>query len=120
MCFDAKMISQGIILTVKVPCLFKVRKMAKIRNLYNQAPHMKSSSNFSTDRSKAVLLLWILFCYLCFVRVCHTALSVLCSLLVTDWERADLLALLYVMFSYVLWYLIVSIPDPCLLPYFHM
>ena len=38
-----------------------------------------------------------LFCYLCFVFVCHTVLSVHCSLVVTCWERADLLALLYVM-----------------------
>ena len=37
-------------------------------------------------------------CYLCLVFVCHTVLSVPCSLVVTCWERADLLALLYVMF----------------------
>ena len=53
---------------------------------------------------------------------CHEFLSVHCSLLVTCWERADLLALLYVMFSCVfvtspcgvlgqVWCLIVSIPD---------
>ena len=83
---------------------------------------------FFTNRSKAVLLLWIIFvnCVLC---VCRTVLSVPCSLLVTYWERADLLALLYVMFSCVfvtfpygvlgqIWYLIVSIPDLCLLSYF--
>ena len=63
------------------------------------------------------------------VRVCHLDLSVHCSLEVTCWEKADLLALLYVMFSRVLvtypcgllvqvWYLIVSIPDLCLHPYF--
>ena len=58
------------------------------------------------------------FCYLCFVFVCHTVLSVPCSLVVTSWKRADFLALLYVMFlvflslSHMLsWYLIVSIPD---------
>ena len=68
------------------------------------------------------------FCYLCF------ELSVHCSLLVTCWERADILSLLYVMFGFGLWlgftlthcvfvsftygvllgqegYLIVSIPD---------
>ena len=33
-------------------------------------------------------------------RVCHAFLSVHCSLVVTCWERADLLALLYVMFYY--------------------
>ena len=57
-------------------------------------------------------------------------MSVHCSLLVTCWERANLLALLYVMFSCVfvtfpcgvlgqVWYLIVLIPDLCLLPYFY-
>ena len=55
-------------------------------------------------------------------------LSVPCSRVVTCWERADLLALLCVMFSCVfvthpyevmgqVWYLIVSIPDLCLLSY---
>ena len=69
------------------------------------------------------------FCYLCFVFVCHTVLFVPCSLVVTCWERADLLDLLYVMFSCVfvtfpygvlsqVWYLIVLIPDLCFLPYF--
>ena len=49
--------------------------------------------------------------------------------MVTCWEKADLVALLYVMFSLYLftfsnrvlaqvWYLIVSIPGICLLPYF--
>ena len=51
-----------------------------------------------TDRSKAVLLLWILFG----ICLCHTAMSVSCSLMVTHWERADLLALLCVMFPCVL------------------
>ena len=50
--------------------------------------------------------------------------------MVTCWERADLLALLYRMFSCVfvtfpygilgqVWYLIESIPDLCLLPYYY-
>ena len=47
------------------------------------------------------------------------------SLVVTSWERADLLALLYAMYCChfpiwclgPVWYLIVSIPDLCLLPY---
>ena len=62
-------------------------------------------------------------------RVCHAVLSVHCSLVVTCWASANLLALLYVIFSCVfvtfpcgvlgqVWYLIVSIPDRCLLPYF--
>ena len=58
-------------------------------------------------------------------------MTVSCSLEVTCWERADLLALLYVRFSCVfvifpfdvlgqVWYLIVLIPDLCLLSYFCM
>ena len=58
-------------------------------------------------------------------RVCHAFLSVYCSLVVVScWERANLLALLCVMFSHVfvtfsygvlgqVWCLIVLIPDLC-------
>ena len=70
-----------------------------------------------------------LFIFVCHVCLCHTLLSVSCSLVVTCWERADLFAILCVMLSCVfvtfpygvlgqMWYLIVSIPDICLLPYF--
>ena len=48
-----------------------------------------------TDPSRAVLLLWIIF--VIYVS-CHVLLSVCFSLVVTCWESADLLALLYVMF----------------------
>ena len=62
-------------------------------------------------------------------HVCHTVVSDPYSLVVICWDRADHLALLFVMFSCVLvtftngvlghvWYLIVSIPDNFLLPYF--
>ena len=62
-------------------------------------------------------------------RVCHAVMSVYCSLVVTCWERANLLAFLYVMFSCVfvtfpcgvlgqVCYLVVSIPNLCLLSYF--
>ena len=68
--------------------------------------------------------LFLLFMF----RVCHVFLSVPCSLVVTCWERAELLALLYVAFYRVfvtfpcdvlgrVWCLIVSIPDLCLLSY---
>ena len=60
--------------------------------------------------------------------VCHVVLSVPCGLVITCWEGADLLVLLCVMFSCVfvtfpysflgqVWYLIVSIPNRCLLSY---
>ena len=69
---------------------------------------------------------------MCYWRsLCHTVLSDPCSLVVTCWKRADLLALLCVMFScdFVtfpygvlsqVWYLIESIPDICLLHYLHI
>ena len=61
--------------------------------------------------------------------VCHAFASVQCCLVVTCWERADLL-LLFVMFNCVfvtfpygilglVWYLIISIPDLCCLSYFN-
>ena len=68
------------------------------------------------------------FCYLCFKFV--FTIHVLYSLLITYWERADLLAMMCVIFScdgvFVtfpygvlgqVWYLIVSIPDLCLLTF---
>ena len=69
--------------------------------------------------------------FLFMFRICQVFLSVHCSLVVTCWERADLLALLYVMFKCVfitfpcgvlgqMWCLIVSVPDLCLLSYFYM
>ena len=70
------------------------------------------------------------FCYLSFAFVLVLVLSVPCSIVVSCWERANLLALLCVMFSCVfvnypydvlgqVWYMIVSIPVLCLLPSFY-
>ena len=60
---------------------------------------------------------------------CHAFASVHCYLVVTCWERADLLALVcdvycgFVTFPCGIlgqvWYLIVSIPDLCHLSYFY-
>ena len=62
-------------------------------------------------------LLWNIF-VICVS--CHTVLSVPCSIVVTCRKRADLSALLYLMFF--VWclvsYLIVWIPDLCLIPFF--
>ena len=77
-----------------------------------EKPELKQSGTSFVDH----------FYYLCFMCVCYAVLSVPCSLVVTCWTRADLLALLYVIFSCVyvtfpyvvlgqVWYLIVSIPD---------
>ena len=42
------------------------------------------------------------FYHYCYVFVCHTVLSVRCILVITCWEKADFLALSYVMPSCVL------------------
>ena len=104
----------------------------------------RNATAYALYRSKAALLFWIILLFK--FRVCHAFLSVHCSLVVTCGERANLLALLYVMFSWVLslvshlitpdpghqirkhhmrcggldqvWYLIELIPDLCLLTYF--
>ena len=58
------------------------------------------------------------------VCLCYSVLSVPCSHMITCWRRADLLALLCIMFSCVfvtflcgvpgqVWYLVVFIPDLC-------
>ena len=53
---------------------------------------------------------------------CHAFASVHCCLLASSWERADLLALIFVTFPCGIlgqvWDLIVSIPDLCHLSYF--
>ena len=79
-----------------------------------------------TDRSKALLLL----CIICVVVSCviHAFASVHCCLLVTCWERVDLLALvgdvycIFVTFPCGIlgqvWYLIISFPDLCHPSYF--
>ena len=65
------------------------------------------------------------------VYLCYAVLSVLCSLVITCWKRADLLALLCVVFScafvtfpygvpFQVWYLIVYIPDLCLPLYLNL
>ena len=88
----------------------------------------KPSSKIFTDRSKAVLLLWIFYvfvlscvCYV-FVRVC---LYVLCgNMLGKGWPLGSRLwCMLWVCHSPIgilgqVWYLIVSIPDRCTLTYF--
>ena len=67
--------------------------------------------------------------FVIYVPYCHAFLSVLCSLVVTCLEKAGFLALLCAIFSCVfvtfpcgvlgkLWFLILSIPDHCLLSYF--
>ena len=67
------------------------------------------------------------FCYLSLhVCLCYGVSSVPCNLVNTCWERADLLTFLRAVFSCVfvpftydvpgqVWYLILSLPDLCLL-----
>ena len=121
-CLQSETIAGNLKLSCK-PNIYLSSSSSKIRVRLEPSNIFKPSSNCFTDFSKVDP-----FCYLCFVFVYHTVLSVPCSLVVTCWERADLLALLYGMFSCVfvtfpygilgqVWYLIESIPDLCLLPF---
>ena len=64
---------------------------------------------YFTDRSKAVLLLWIFYVLFCLVFVMSLCASVYMCFVVTCWERADLLALIcgvcceFVTFPLVSW-----------------
>ena len=74
----------------------------------------------------AALLLWIICVFVSCVS--HAFASVHCCLVVSCWERVDLMALvgdvncIFVTFPCGIpgqvWYLIVSFPDLCLLSYF--
>ena len=87
---------------------------------------LKPSRGLFSGRSRVgVLLLWI-FCFTFVFIILY--LTVSCSVVITCWERTDLLALLCVMFLCVfitfsccvsdkVWYLIVSTPYLCLLLY---
>ena len=75
------------------------------------------------------MVLWVL-CFFCLVFVMPLCASVYLCLVVTCWERADLLALICGVYLWVwhfpfgilgqVWYLIVSIPDLCTLTYFDL
>ena len=67
-----------------------------IRALNESAGRLLGPPVFFNDRSKAGLLLWILFVN-CAI-LCYTVLFVPCSRAITCWERADLLTVLCVMF----------------------
>ena len=84
---------------------------------------------YFTHRSKAVHLLWIFYVFFfCLLFAMPLYASVYMCLVVTCWERADLLALVCGVLLWVcyfpigilgqVWYLIVSIPDLCTLTYF--
>ena len=82
----------------------------------------KPSSNFLTDCSKAVLLLWIPF--VISVGLCHTVLQHCGHLLGKGWSIGSLVCDVFLYFCHfpigvlvTVWYLIASIPDLCHLPY---
>ena len=80
---------------------------------------------YPNGSSKAVLLLWIFYVFRVFTM--PLCVSVYMCLVVTCWERADLLPLVCGVWLWVchfprgilgqVWYLIVSIPDLCTLTY---
>ena len=103
-------------------CTYYAFRQSEIRVRLVPSNMLRPSSEFLTGRPQGCASLWILF-VICVS--CHTVLYVPCSHMVTCWERADLLAFLYVMFLCFVtfpygvlrkvWYLILSIPDLCLL-----
>ena len=54
---------------------------------------LNTDSMYFPVRSKAVVLLWIFYVFFCLVFAIHLYASVYMCLVVTCWERADLLAL---------------------------
>ena len=123
-CFDPKPGAKGVY--GQNICLHgALYSIPKIRYATSENMVRLVSSNMFQHSSKKLLLIvprpccfLDLFCYLYFVFVCHTVLSVYCSIADTCSDGADLVALLYVMFSYVfshfpyhvlghVWYLIV-------------
>ena len=97
-------VRHGSFMRTKHLCaLIHIRIKGRLATLIMSPPVKKI-----TDRSKAVFLLWIIFIiYVSPLSVLFIYLSDPCSLLTACWERADLLALLCVMF-------------PCVLPLSHM
>ena len=59
---------------------------------FDFVPGLSPPVTYFTERSKAVLLLWIIYVF-CLVFVMPLYASVHLCLVVTCWERADLLAL---------------------------
>ena len=103
------------------PCLTE-RLLMGLKNQIKQ-----NKVKHFTDASKVVLLLWIFFAFsvLFLLRLCSVCLM---CLVVTCWERADVLflvcgVLLWVSYFPIgilgqVWYLILLIPDLCTLTYF--
>ena len=101
-------------------------KRAICKKSWRHETGLRPPVKYFTGRSKAVFLLWII----CIFVSCasHPFASVHCCLVVTCWERADLLALVSDVYCILVtfpcgilgqvWYLIVSFPDLCLLSYF--
>ena len=54
---------------------------------------LSSPVKYFTNRSKAILLLWIFYVFFCLVFAMPLCTSVYMCLVLTCWERADLLAL---------------------------
>ena len=109
---------------VPVLTLIHIWTKGEVLALLNQ---FKSSVEYFTDCSKAVLLMLIFYFFFCFVFAMALYLSVYMCLVVTRWERAGLLALVCGVLLWVcyfpigilgqVWYLIVLIPDLCTLTY---
>ena len=81
---------------VTFPYMYVPSFTLELRVKLVQLNMFKPSSNFLTDRYEAAFLCGSFFSYLCLsLPYCHDCF---CSFVVTYWEGADLLSLLYVIF----------------------
>ena len=117
------MITRGKAHYQSVKCFQRTTYVAAAKKLVNKISQRSPSDHQISPQGGASFVDPFFICILC-----HTVLSVHCSLVVTCWERADLLALVcdcvFVTFPCSIlgqvWYLIVSIPDLCRLSSFQM
>ena len=98
-CFkkDVLYVRFAFIRTKYLSVLITIITKVKVEVCTNQM--FKPSSDCLTNRSKAVLLLWIPLLFMFHVCFCYVIVSVPCSLVITCCELAVLLALLCVVFS---------------------
>ena len=75
--------------------IYMSRSLSELRvRLARRKTDLSPPVKYFTDRSKAVLLLWIFYIFFCLAFAMPLCASVYMCLVGTFWERADLLALM--------------------------
>ena len=89
---DDAMISLGSFMQTKHVYVSWSTSELRVR-LVHRKTGLSPPVKYFTDRSKAVPLLWTFYVFFCLVFDMHLSASVYMCIVVTCWERADLLAL---------------------------